>query len=535
MGKETMRKMGKTLTAIQILMGCTLVCAALTPVLAGQEKPAPGKPPAGPWMNKALPPDQRATLVQKQLTLNEKIQLVHGLSTYSLPGLPGYKRSPGSLEGDGFVPAIPRLGLPALQIIGAGVGVTNLGRRWNGESTLLPSSVAETATWDPSVAYAFGQVIGKETRNQGFNVQIGGGIDLTREPRDGRNFEYHGEDPLLAGKILGRELKGIEDQHLIADIKHYAVNDQDTGRGVVNAILDKRSLRESDLLAFEIAIKESNAGVVMCAYNRVNGDYSCENDYLLNQVLKKDWGFKGWVMSDWFATHSAVKAAQNGLDQEMPLGIYFASQLKNAVKKGDVPVSRLDDMVHRILRTEFAFGIVDDPPVIKPIDVEAGRAAAQHVEEQAIVLLKNQGILPLKKSGYREIAVIGSYADAGVLSGGGSAQVIPVGGNAVPANVYPPGLFGFMMVPVYAPTSPLRAIRSKAHDTLVDFDPAGNMAAAVNLAKISDVAIVFAHQWTHEGADLETLSLPDHQDELIEPAHHCGDGDGRSGVNAVAG
>ena len=131
MGKETMRKMGKTLTAIQILMGCTLVCAALTPVLAGQEKPAPGKPPAGPWMNKALPPDQRETLVQKQLTLNEKIQLVHGLSTYSLPGLPGYKRSPGSLEGDGFVPAIPRLGLPALQIIGAGVGVTT----WGGDGT----------------------------------------------------------------------------------------------------------------------------------------------------------------------------------------------------------------------------------------------------------------------------------------------------------------------------------------------------------------------------------------------------------------
>jgi beta-glucosidase len=483
----------------------------LSPVLAGQGKSVPAKP----WMNKALSPDERATLLLKQMTLDDKIQFVHGVPTYSLPGLPGYKRAPGSLEGDGFVPAIPRLGLPALQIIGAGVGVTNLGRRWNGQSTLLPSSLAETATWDTNMAYDFGQVIGKETRNQGFNVQIGGGIDLTREPRNGRNFEYHGEDPLLAGKILGRELKAIQDQHLIADIKHYAVNDQDTGRGIVNAVLDKRSLRESDLLAFEIAIKESNAGVVMCAYNRVNGDYSCENDYLLNQVLKKDWGFKGWVMSDWGATHSTVKAAQNGLDQEMPAGIYFADQLKTAIQKGELPASRLDEMVHRILRTEFAFGVVDDPPVIKPIDVAAGRAAAQRVEEQAIVLLRNSGILPLKKSQYREIAVIGSYADSGVLSGGGSAQVTPVGGNAVPAGVYPPGLFGFLLVPVYAPSSPLTAIRIKAPDTLVDYDPGGDIAAAVNLAKVSDVAIVFAHQWTHEGADLTTLALPDHQDELI--------------------
>jgi beta-glucosidase len=173
-------------------------------------------------------------------------------------------------------------------------------------------------------------------------------------------------------------------------------------------------------------------------------------------------------------------------------------------------------MVHRILRTEFAFGIVDDPPVIKPIDVEAGRAVAQRVEEQGIVLLKNSGILPLKKSQYREIAVIGSYSDSGVLSGGGSAQVAPVGGNAVPANVYPPGPFGFLLVPVYAPSSPLKAIRIKAPDTLVDYDPGGNIAAAVNLAKVSDVAIVFAHQWTHEGADLTTLSLPDHQDDLIQ-------------------
>ena len=511
-----MPKIGKSLATLPFLLACALLACAPSPSRAQQAKPAATRPPAHPWMNKSLSPDERASLVLRQMTLDEKIQMVHGLPTYSLPGLPDYKRTPGSLEGDGFTPAIPRLGLPALQIIGAGVGVTNLGRRWNGQSTLLPSSLAETATWDTSAAYAFGQVIGRETRNQGFNVQIGGGIDLTREPRNGRNFEYHGEDPLLAGKILGRELKAIQDQHLIADIKHYAVNDQETGRAAVNSVLDKRSLRESDLLAFEIAIKESNVGTVMCAYNRVNGDYSCENDYLLNQVLKKDWGFKGWVMSDWGAAHSTVKAARNGLDQEMPTAVYFADKLKTAIEKGELPASQLDQMVHRILRTEFAFGIVDDPPVVKPIDVQAGRAAAQRVEEQGIVLLKNSGILPLRSTHYREIAVIGSYAETGVLSGGGSAQVSPVGGNAVPAGVYPPGLFGFLLVPVYVPSSPLQAIRARAPETLVDYDPAGDIASAVQLAKVSDVAIVFAHQWTHEGIDLSTLSLPDHQDELIE-------------------
>jgi beta-glucosidase len=489
-------------------------------LLAGTLPLLAADPPAQlkkrPWMNKQLSPDKRAELVLKQMTLDEKIQLVHGRRTYSQIGDPDYRRIPESLEGDGFVPAIPRLGIPALQIIGAGVGVTDIGRRPNGQSTMLPSSLAETATWDLKMAYEFGAVIGKETRNQGFNVHIGGGINLTREPRNGRNFEYHGEDPLLAGKILGRELKAIQDQRLVADIKHYAVNDQETGRGTLSSNLDKRSLRESDLLAFEIAIKESDAGVVMCAYNRVNGDYSCENDYLLNRVLKKGWGFKGWVMSDWNATHSTVKAALAGLDQEMPTGVYFADALKSAVQKGDVPMARLNDMVHRILRTAFACGIIDDPPVIKPIDVEAGRAVAQRVAEQGIVLLKNAGgQLPLKPSELRRVAVIGSYAEVGVLSGGGSAQVTPVGGNAVPAKVFPPGRWGWLMVPVWVPSSPLKAIRMKAPKALVDYDPGGDLGAAVKLARVSDVAIVFVHQWTHEGGDVPNLSLPDNQDQLI--------------------
>jgi beta-glucosidase len=447
------------------------------------------------------------------MTLDEKVQLVHGVQANFDVGEPGYKRDSGSLQGDGYVPAIPRLDLPALQIIGAGAGVTNLGRRANGQSTALPSPLAETATWNPALAFEFGAVIGRETRSQGFNVSIGGAINLAREPRDGRTFEYHGEDPLLAGAILGRELKAIQDQHLVATIKHFAVNDQETGRSEANSIIDRRSLHESDLLAFEIALHESNAGVVMCSYNRVNGDYSCENDYLLNQVLKRSWGFNGWVMSDWDGTHSTVKAATAGLDQEMNTGVYLSDGLRQAVEKGEVPLKRLDDMVHRILRTEFACGIVDHPPVIKPIDFPADRKIAQQVEEQAIVLLENSGVLPLKASDLREVAVIGSYAESGVLSGEGSAQVSPVGGNAVPVATYPTG--GPLAVPVYDPSSPLQAIREKTPNTLVDYEPGGDIQTASHLAAISDVAIVFAHQRAAEGRDLPNLSLPDRQDELI--------------------
>jgi beta-glucosidase len=445
------------------------------------------------------------------MTLDEKIQLVHG--SMAMLG----RKIPGALGGDGFVPGIPRLGIPDLNLIGAGVGITNLGKRANGQATALPASLAETATWDPKLAYEFGTVIGRETRDQGFNVSLGGGNDIMREPRNGRNFEYHGEDPILAGKIIGQELKAIQDQGVIADIKHYALNCQETDRMGVSSNLDQRSMRELDLLAFEIGIKDSGVGTVMCAYNRVNGVYSCENDYLLNQALKKDWNFQGWVMSDWGATHSTVKAALAGLDQEFFENKYFSEPLKKAVETGEVPVSRLDDMVHRILRTMFAFGVIDNPPVIKPIDAEGDAAVAQRVAEQGAVLLRNEGNqLPLKGSSLRSIAVIGSHADVGVLSGGGSAQVEPVGGNAVSPKEIPPGPNGFLAVLVWDPSSPLRAIRAKAPTAKVDYDDGTDPAAAAKLAASSDVAIVFVYQHTHEGADLENLSLPDHQDELVK-------------------
>ncbi len=373
-------------------------------------------------------------------------------------------------------------------------------------ATALPSSLAAGATWDLKAAYDYGALIGKESRDVGFNVSLGGTANLIREPRNGRNFECWSEDPIMIGKMLGRALKGTQDQGIIGNINRYAVNDQETGRNIYSVVMDRRALRETDLLAFEIAIKESEVGTVMCAYNKLNSEYTCESGYLLNDVLKKAWGYKGWVMSDWGAVHSTVNSALAGFDQEMPTGRYYGAALKAAVEKGEVPVARLNDMVHRILRTSFALGIFDNPPVPRPVNPFTGAEVAQRVAEQAIVLLKNANAqLPLKASSVKSIAVIGSHADVGVLSGGGSDQVDAAGGNPVPGS----------RSPVWHPSSPLRSIRAKAPRAKVEYDPGTDPAAAAKLAASSEVAIVFVNQPTTEGRDVANLSLPNDQDQLV--------------------
>ena len=244
-------------------------------------------------------------------------------------------------------------------------------------------------------------------------MTLGGGTNLTREPRNGRTFEYMGEDPLLSGTLDGNVMRGEQDQHVIGDIKHYAMNDQESGRYAVNANIDKRSMRESDLLAFEIAIDTSHAAAVMCSYNRVNGDYACENDYLLRDVLKKDFNFQGFVISDW-ATDSAAKASHAGLDMEQPGGFYYGSKLKKAVESGEVSQAELDDHVFRILRAEFAEGLVDFPIAKRVVDVNHGFEVAQRLAEKSIVLLQNKdGLLPLDPAKKQTIAVIGGHADVG--------------------------------------------------------------------------------------------------------------------------
>jgi beta-glucosidase len=455
-----------------------------------------------PWMNTSLSPDERAEMVLKELTLDEKIDLVHG------NGMPGWgKPRPNAYMGNGgagFVLGVPRLGIPIIQMSDAAYGVRSSAE--NGRySTALPSNLGSAASWDPQAACEYGALIGRELRAQGYNMTLGGGVNITREPRNGRTFEYMGEDPILAGTLVGNRIKCEQAQHVIGDIKHYAVNDQESGRNEVDSIISKRALRETDLLAFEIGVATGNPGGVMCSYNSLNGDFACENKYLLTDVLKNEWKFKGFVLSDWGGTHSTVKASAAGLDNEEPLDEFFGDKLKQAVQSGQVPMAELDDHARRMLRSEFASGIVDSPHGKAVVDVEGGFEVARRLAEQSTVLLKNNNaILPLDRTKVQSIAIIGSHADTGMISGGGSAQVDP------------PGPPHHWQEHVWFPTSPLKAVTAKAPGAKVQFDSGANPESAAALAKNSDVAIVFAYQWESEGMDLPNLSLPENQDALIE-------------------
>jgi len=474
-------------------------------------------PAARPWNNTSLSPDERAKLLSEQLTPDEKFQLIR--SYYAGPDRPANQPFPkGAIASAGYVPPIERLGIPAMEESDAGLGVASSDRMRPGDNaTPLPAGLTTAASWDPQVAYRGGAMIGGEAHAKGFNVLLAGGINLLREPRNGRNFEYGGEDPLLAGTIVGEAIRGVQSQHVISTIKHFALNNQETARDSVSVQIGEQAMRESDLLAFELAIERGKPGSVMCAYNKVNGDWACENDYLLNQVLKRDWAYPGFVMSDWGAVHTAAKAANAGLDQEsagevFDKAIYFDAPLREALTKGDVKQGRVDDMVHRILRSMFAAGVFEHPAQKAPIDTEADLAVARGTLEAGAVLLRNEhDLLPLDASTLASIAVIGAHADKGVLAGGGSSLVTAKGGNAVPGlapTIWP----GPVM---YHPYAPLAAIRAMAPKANVQFAGGQDVAVAAALAAKSQVAVVFVQKWATESVDAPDLALPDGQDALV--------------------
>jgi beta-glucosidase len=484
----------------------SLSCLAVPGFSQWQHQPKP----TGPWLNASLSSDERADLVMKELTLDEKIGLLHGI------GMPTDEPvtliNAPSNRGVGYTVGIPRLGIPGIDMSDAAYGVRSSGV--NGRySTALPANVAAASSWDVDAAYEYGALIGRELRAQGYNMTLGGGVNLTREPRNGRTFEYLGEDPILAGTLVARLIQGTASAHIISDIKHFAFNDQESGRNSVNITIDKRAARESDLLAFEIGVLQGHPSAVMCSYNRVNGDFACENNYLLNEFLKKDLKFPGFVLSDWGGTHSAEKASAAGLDNEQPGAMFFGDKYKALVESGKIPMAELDEHVHRILRTLFESGVVDHPRERSVVDPFAGLEIARKIEEGGIVLLKNtKAVLPLEPAKLHTIAVIGAHSDVGMISGGGSAQVDPIGGSAIK----PPGQGAtHWMEQVWFPTSPLKAIQARAPKATIKFDAGTDPAAAAEVAKGADVVIVFAYQWASEGMDLKDLSLPGNQNELI--------------------
>ncbi|SIO71263.1 beta-glucosidase [Burkholderia sp. GAS332] len=464
--------------------------------------------------------DSRAAALVAQMTTAEKIQLVHGVGMPNA-GLGG--PFPAGINGAGYIPGIPRLGIPGLAMADSAGGVNVA----NSNATALPAPVALAASWDPTLANAYGARIATELRVLGYGEGLGGGVNLTREPRDGRTFEYMGEDPVLTGTMSAARTIGTQAQKVIATIKHYAMNDQETNRMTSNSVVDERTMRETELLAFELGVTLGTPGNVMCSYNLVNGVYACENPYLLTSVLKNEWGFKGVVQSDWTATHSTVASALAGLDEEEPGDIgsgasipgftitsYFNTALANAVSAGSVPMSRLNDMVQRKLRTMIRWGVFDSPPTTGgSVDQSAGNALALQVAQQSSVLLKNavasgdtQAVLPLNAAGLSSIVVIGGHADAGVLSGGGSGAVPAAAGNAVSGCVSASPLLSTCAT--WYKSAPLAAIEAKAPNATVTFLDGTNATAAATAAAKADVAIIFATQWESEGTDLASLSLP---------------------------
>lgn len=363
-----------------------------------------------------------------------------------------------------------------------------------------------------------GATIGAEAKAMGFNVLLAGGVNLVRDPRGGRTFEYFSEDPLLSGILAGAVVAGVQSNRMISTVKHFALNNQETGRGFADVIVSDAAARESDLLAFEIAIERGRPGSVMCAYNKVGGAHACGNDYLLNKVLKRDWRFPGFVMSDWGAVH-ALDFALKGLDQQsgeqLDTKIFFGDALKHAAAADPAYSARLRDMNRRILYAIYANGLDQNPLIKKPIDVEAGLAVAEQVARQGIVLLRNErNALPLAATAKR-IAVIGGYADTGVLSGGGSSQVQMTGGPAASIPMGGSGPFSAFAQETYHRSAPLQALRAKAPDTRFDFVKGDYLTDAIVAARSADVAIVFATAWRTEGYDVPDLSLPRGQDQLI--------------------
>ncbi|CDO86466.1 glycosyl hydrolase family protein 3 [Mycobacterium triplex] len=465
-------------------------------------------------------PDTRAHDVESQMTDDERFTLLVAVMGRSeLWPLPDERIPPGTSMSAGYVPGIPRLGIPALRMSDAGLGVTNPGYRQGDTATALPAGLALAAGFDPALARAAGRLIGREACSRGFNVQLAGAMNLARDPRNGRNFEYVSEDPLLTGTIAAESVIGIQQQGVISTVKHYSLNCNETNRHWLNAIIDPDAHRESDLLAFEIAIERSAPGAVMTAYNKVNGDYASANRVLLDDILKGAWGYRGWVMSDWGATPS-WECALHGLDQECGAQIdtvfwgaeAFTEPLRTAYADGRLPKDRLSDMVRRILRSMFAVGVDRGVEAPEP-DMAAHNDIALQIARQGIVLLQNRGALPLAPDA--RIAVIGGYAQLGVPTGCGSSAVVPPGGYAQVVPIGGPGLTGGIRNLYLLPSSPVDELRKQLPGAQVEFDPGLSPAEAVLAARRADVAIVFGIRIEGEGFDSADLSLPWGQDAVI--------------------
>jgi beta-glucosidase len=467
--------------------------------------------------------DQRAIETERQMTDDERFSLLVSVMGTNDVIAERDPRIPEDVSmSAGYVPGVERLGVPALLMSDASLGVTNQGYREGDTATALPAGIALGASFNPALARTSGAMVGREARSRGFNVQLAGGINLARDPRNGRNFEYLSEDPLLSAVLAAESINGIQSEGVISTIKHFSLNCNETNRHWLDAIIDPAAHRESDLLAFEIAIERSQPGSVMTGYNKVNGEYAGGNSVLIEQILKGAWGYPGWVMSDWGATPE-WEFALKGLDQESGAQIDvmmwqaepFTEPLRAAYDEGRLPRERLSEMVRRILRSMYAVGI-DASGATPEVDLAAHNEIALETARQGIVLLKNEGALPLAPDTTATVAVIGGHAQVGVPSGCGSSAVTPPGGYAEVITIGGPGIMGSGRNLYLLPSAPLAELRAALPHAPIDFDPGMSPAEAALTARRADVAIVFAIRVDGEGFDDPDLSLPWGQDAVIE-------------------
>ncbi|MBO2450665.1 glycoside hydrolase family 3 C-terminal domain-containing protein [Actinomadura barringtoniae] len=360
-----------------------------------------------PWMDHSKPAAQRVAALLPRMTIDEKVSMTASLSndTYARETLP-----------------IPRLCIPALRLNNGPAGVGS-GGPVQPQTTAMPAPLGMAASFDPEVARAYGYVLGRETRDTGRNLSEGPDVDIARVPLNGRTFEAFGEDPYLSGRIVTGEVRGVQSQGVISEPKHFVGNSQETDRNTIDEKIDERTLRQIYLKPYEMSLK-AEPGAVMCAKNLVNGAHACEHKVLQQGVLKNEWGFDGFVVSDFSSCYDTVRCAEGGLDFELPAGKYYGAALKTAVEAGKVSQANLDDHVSRVLTSMFRLGIFDRAQITRPIDVKGDGAIARHVAEEATVLLKNRGgVLPLRKN--RSVALIGASSRTAVATGGGSAGVAP--------------------------------------------------------------------------------------------------------------
>ncbi|GGA66254.1 glycosyl hydrolase [Flavobacterium palustre] len=466
--------------------------------------------------------DTQISKLISQMTLEEKIGMLHGNSMFSSGG-------------------VKRLGIPELKMADGPLGVREEISRdnWspagltNDFATYYPAGGALAATWNSEMGYTFGNSLGQEMRARDKDMLLSPAINIVRTPLGGRTYEYMSEDPFLNKKIAVPLIVGLQDNDVMACVKHFAANNQETNRDFVDVQIDERALREIYLPAFEASVKEAKAYSIMGAYNKFRGEYLCENDYMLNKVLRDEWGFKGIVVSDWAAVHSTVKSLESGLDVEMGTPkkfneFFLADKLLAAVKNGEISEKEIDKHVNRILHTLYQVKAMGGKKrVTGSISTEAHYQDAYKIASEAIVLLKNDNkMLPLKLDGVKSIAVIGNNATkVNALRGFGAGvktkrEVTPLDGlkNRLPESIKINYAEGYLERYEVKNKGNLGDITMNGPVTIDQLDPV-KLQEAIEAAKNSDVAVVFAgsnRDYETEASDRRGLHLPFGQEELIK-------------------